>query len=164
MTHDERFILKASDLRFGRAADDRVVLKIGDTMRAVGSVMAAFPLTDPYGMVALRDDNGDEIGILDDVRQLDPVSQKIIAEELERSYFMPKITDILDIEEELGVETWEVETDKGQRTFQVRNVRQNVRKLGRRRLVIKDVDGNRYEIRDWQGLPPVARRFLEEYI
>jgi len=164
MTHDEKFVLKASDLRFGRAADGRVVLKIGDVLRPVGSIMAAFPLSDPHCMVALRDDNGEEIGLLDDARQLDPVSLKIVGEELERSYFMPKITDIFDVQEDLGVVNWEVDTDKGHRVFQVRNVRQNVRKLGRRRLVIKDVDGNRYEVTDTTTLPVPAERLLHPYL
>ena len=142
----------------------KLVLHRDDSVQSVGSVMSVFPLTRPARMVALRDADGDEIGILDDVRKLDPASRGIMAEELERAYFMPAINDILDVREELRVVTWDVVTDKGPRTFQVRHVRQNVRRMGRRRLVIKDVDGNRYEIRDWLKLPPFAQKMIQIYL
>ena len=164
MAEDERSVLAAADVHLGRTDDGRLVLEMGGTSQILGSVMAAFPLTQPHGMVSLRDQDGQELGILDDVRQLDPASREIMAQELERSYFMPKITDILDVKEDLGVVTWVVETDKGPRTFQVRRVRQNVRKMGRRRLVIKDVDGNRYDIRDWLALPPYAQKLIQAYL
>jgi len=35
--------------------------------------------------------------------------------------------------------------------------------MGLRRLVIKDVDGNRYEIRDWQELPSAAHKLIQVY-
>ena len=112
----------------------------------------------------IRDEEGTEIGLLDDVRGLDPDSQRIIRDELERSYFMPRITDVLDVREELNVVIWEVETNRGPRKFEVRHVRQNIRRMGRRRLVIKDVDGNRYEIRDWIKLPPLAQKLIQNYL
>lgn len=164
MTSDDEFLLSASQLRFERDAEGDALVVIDGRPRSLGNVMAAFPLSGRTRMVSLRDQEGQEIGILDDVAGLDETSRQIVTEELERTYFMPRIQDIFDIDEEHQVLTWEVETNRGPRTFQVRHVRQNVRKMGHRRLIIKDVDGNRYEIRDWQGLPPVARRFLEEYI
>lgn len=164
MSDEDRVAFQAADLRVERDEDGRLTLHLSDGAHPVGSVMSAFPLTRPGTMVSFRDEEGEEIGILDDVRQLDPASRQIMAHELERSYFMPAITDILDITEELGVVSWEVETNRGQRTFQVRHVRRNIRKMGRRRLVIKDVDGNRYEIGDWLKLPPLAQKLIQVYL
>jgi len=164
MTSDDDFFISAAQVRFERDPEGNPRLVLDGRPRPLGNVMAAFPLTERTRMISLRDQEGQEIGILDDVAGLDEASRQIITEELERTYFMPRIQDIFDIDEEHRVLTWEVETDRGPRTFQVRHVRQNVRKMGHRRLIIKDVDGNRYEIRDWQRLTPVARRFIEEYI
>jgi hypothetical protein len=164
MPQDDDFVLPAADVRIERDGDGHLVLHLREEARAVGSVVSAFPLTQPGSMVSLRDEEGVEIGILEDVRKLEPASCEIMTEELERAYFMPTITDILDIEEELGVVIWEVETDKGPRTFQVRSIRQNVRKMGGRRLVIKDVDGNRYEVADWLKLPPLAQKLIQSYL
>ncbi|MFP4056053.1 MAG: DUF1854 domain-containing protein [Candidatus Brocadiia bacterium] len=157
-------LLKASELRVRRDEEGCLILTYGGRTQPLGSVMGAFPLTRPGRMVSLRNAEGEEIGMLDNVGALDPESRDIMRQELERSYFMPRILDIADIREELNVVTWEVETNRGPRTFQVRNVRQNVRRMGRRRFVVKDVDGNRYEIRDWANLPAPAQKLIEVYL
>ena len=164
MSEDEEILIRAADVRFTRNAEGRVVMASGGETRVVGNVMSAFPLTSAGRMVSVRDQEGQELGLLDDVHGLDPDSREIVREELERSYFMPRVKDILDIKEELNVVTWEVVTNRGPRTFDVRHVRQNVRRMGPRRLVIKDVDGNRYEIRDWMNLPPLAQRLIQIYL
>lgn len=164
MPQQDLVVLRGESLRFTRDPDGRVLMHRAGTTTPVGAVMSAFPLTRPARMVSLRDEEGAEIGLLEDVRQLDPDSQRVIREELERSYFMPRITDVFDIREELNVVIWEVETNRGPRKFEVRHVRQNVRRMGRRRLVIKDVDGNRYEIRDWIKLPPLAQKLIQNYL
>ena len=117
------------------------------TASSAGSSAGAFDIARPYINIAL-----------------DEISRQIVVEELERTYFMPRITDVYDIHDDLGVVSWEVATDKGDRSFHVRNIRQNVRKMGRRRLVIRDVDGNRYEIRDWARPPAPPEKLLEPYL
>jgi len=164
MSQIDSFVLEPKDIRFGRASDGHVLLHRGEDVLDVGSIMSAFPLTRPGQMVSIRDEEGEEIGILRDVAGLDARSRQVMEEELERAYFMPRICDIFDIQEELNVVTWEVETDRGPRHFEVRNVRQNVRRMGNRRFVIKDVDGNRYEIRDWADLPPAAQRIIWNHL
>ena len=77
---------------------------------------------------------------------------------------MPRVTDILDLRERMNGVEWEVQTNRGPRSFQVRHVRWSVRRIGPRRLVIKDVDGNRYEIRDWMQLSPASQKLLEPYL
>jgi len=164
LPQQELVIIRAGTVKFSRDADGRVILHRGGQSQPVGSIMSAFPLTSPAKMVSIRDEEGTEIGLLDDIRGLDPDSQRIIRDELERSYFMPRVTDVRDVREELNVVIWEVETNRGPRKFEVRHVRQNIRRMGRRRLVIKDVDGNRYEIRDWIKLPPLAQKLIQNYL
>ena len=115
-------------------------------------------------MIVVRDEEGTEVGVLGDISGLDAASRRIVNEELERSYFLPRITDVLAVDEDLGVVTWKVITDRGPRTFQVRRVRQNTRRIGRWRVIIRDVDGNRYEMKDWTALPPRAQRCIEQYL
>jgi hypothetical protein len=161
---EKTFLLNAAEVRFRRDEDGRVQMLRDGGSTAVSGLVAAFPLSRRRRMIAVRDREGREIGILDDTRQLDDTSQAIVRYELERSYFMPRILDVLDIEENLSVVEWQVETDKGPRRFQARGVRKNIRRVGRRRLVIKDVDGNRYEIPDWTDLPAAAQRLIEPYL
>jgi len=164
MSDLEHFILRAGEARFSREGEDRVSLTYRGRSWAVGSVAMAFPLSGRNRMVVVRDEQGAEIGILDDISGLDAASRRIVKEELERSYFLPRIVDVQEVTEELGVITWRVVTDRGPRTFQVRNVRQNMRRIGRGRVIIRDVDGNRYEVPDWTALPPRAQRWMELYL
>jgi hypothetical protein len=158
------FVLPATRAHFERDDDGTVWLRTGDDRQAVSSMQGAFPLSHRLCMISLRDLDGNEIAMLDSVESLDAASARIVEDELQRSYFMPRITDIIDIHEAHNVVEWDVETDKGPRTFQVRGVRKNVRRIGDKRLVVKDVDGNRYEIRDWTQLDAHPQELLDPYL
>ena len=161
---DNNFLLDPAILRFRRDSEGNVILLRGQDSCLVGSVTAVFPLTDPNSLVSLRDPDGNEIGIIDGATKLDHDSRKIVRQELDRSYFMPQITDIHEIDEQHNLVLWRVETNRGLRDFYVRHLRQNMRRIGLRRHVVKDVDGNRYEIADWATLPTGAQHILEPYI
>ena len=162
----DAFIIDAAAARFERdpADDAHVLMTIDGATQQVGSVAMAFPLSDRARMVVVRDRSGEEIGILDDLSKLGEDSREIVEAEIEKAYFLPQIVSVNDIEQELNIVTWSVETDRGPRDFHVRGIRQNVRRIGRVRLVIRDVDGNRYEIPDIRTLSPRGRRLVEEYI
>ena len=104
-----------------------------------------------------------EIGIIRDMRELDKKSQKILTSELEVNYFTPKITRINKIKSDFGSYTWTVETDKGPRTFEVR-YREDVHIVPPNRVLIRDVDGNRYEIPDYSRLDSSSRTMLEKHM
>jgi len=161
---EEKLFLDTKDLRLRRNDDGSVMMESAGGRRLVANIVGAFPLSGPGQMLSLRDVEGQEIGLVQSVRDLDNESREVIREELERSYFMPEIVDILDISERRNLVEWEVLTDRGQRTFHVRNVRHNVRRLGQSRLVIKDFHGNRYEVRNWMKLSPRAQKLLEPYV
>ena len=159
--------LDASKIRFKRERSqdgEELCLITEDGTYHVDTITMAFPLSHRTSMVVVRDQDGEEIGIISNLSGLDEASSKIVSMEMEKSYFLPAILDVYDVAEHLGVATWKVETDRGARTFLVRQPRQNLRKIGRRRVVIRDVDGNRYEIKNIQSLPPRAQRKFEEFL
>jgi len=158
------FIINGAEVRFTSGPDGTILMHDPTGERPIGSVAPAFPFTCPKGMIGLRDREGNEIGILEGLAGLDAQSRRLVEEALERCYFMPRIHNILDIQEVLSVVEWEVETNKGARAFQVRDVRKSIRRVAVRKLVIKDVDGNRYQIPDWMTLPAHAQKLLEPYI
>ncbi len=159
------FSAAADDVRLRRPEREsslRLVLN-GETRR-VSRVANAFPLSASSPVVAFFDTEGEEIGIMRQPDALDQQSHRVLQEELEKSYFMPRIVQIIDIEEEMGVESWDVVTDKGERSFEVRDPRRNVRKISGRRVIIKDVDGNRYEVKDWTGLDRDSLQLLTKHL
>jgi Domain of unknown function (DUF1854) len=70
---------------------------------------------------------------------------------------VPEITD------DFGIQRWEVETDRGPRVFEVRS-REDLRWVGPGHLVIRDVDGNRFEIRRFEELDLNSRLKIESYL
>ncbi len=126
-----------------------------------------FPLTDPdqfISFVEIKDGKKDEeIGIIEDLRKLDSKSRKVLKAELKRVYFMPQITKINRMKDNHGVMAFDVETDKGQREFETR-YREDIRKISDGRVIIKDSDGNRYEIRDYLKLDQRSIELIDSEI
>jgi len=132
----------------------------------------AFPLSQIGRYLSFRykedseenDEDDKEIGMLKDINDLDQKSKEAVEQALEKIYFMPKITKIYEIEEEFGVTRWEVETEKGQRSFDIKSRRKDVRPHGNGRIVIHDIDGNRYEIPDIEELDKDSYNILRSEI
>ncbi|HHV55929.1 MAG TPA: DUF1854 domain-containing protein [Firmicutes bacterium] len=126
-------------------------------------IALAMPLTRRRQYLVLSDAEGHEIGIIKDLDELESHSRRLAEEYLARAYFIPRITRVLAIEEQFGITTWRVETDRGPRAFEVRD-RRDMRFIGRNHLVIKDVDGNRYEIEDYRALDARSTALIETQI
>lgn len=133
-----------------------------DSIRAYHgvSVRRAFPISGADHMVTFVDRDGNEIGVLLDPAQLDPASLQALDAEMELAYFVPRITKIIDLKDEYGLRTWQVETDRGPREFATQS-RYDVRPVSKTRYFIRDVDGNRYEISDTRSLDPKSRSKLD---
>ena len=112
------------------------------------SVARAFPLSDPDHYLGFLDGDGKDIGLLHDPGHLDPESRQIVEEELEKRYFVPVVERVLTVKEEFGTIYWTVETDRGPKDIIVRNLRDNLQELSASRVIITDVDGNRFEFAD----------------
>lgn len=119
-----------------------------------------FPVSEAADYISFLDGHDREMLLLRDPGGLDPESARVLAEELSRTYFVPKITYIYNIEDAHGAARWEVETDRGYRVFDVRD-REDVRVFKGRRVLLQDADGNRYEIEDIAALDEGSRRLVD---
>ncbi len=116
------------------------------------AVRRILPLSDPDHYISIGVGEEMEIGIIENPAQLDPESQTILREELDKRYFTPIIQKIYRVKERFDVHDWEVETSRGRVTFSVQGLHQNVRQVPPARLLITDVRGNRYDIPDYHRL------------
>jgi hypothetical protein len=142
--------LEPGDLRLFRTGGDSVRATIRDTDGTERTwlrvqLARAFPLRDPEHWIGLRDSSDNDIGMLRSLEGMDSESQSIAREELERRYFLPRVTGVRKVKREVETITWEVDTDKGPRTVHVQNLRDSVRELGQGRILITDRSGNRIE-------------------
>jgi catechol 2,3-dioxygenase-like lactoylglutathione lyase family enzyme len=125
--------------------------------------MRAFPLSEPEQFVALLDTDGNEVALIPDLSQLPARPRELLEQELEKSYFLPELVRVLEISDEFGIQRWEVETDRGARVFEVRS-REDLRWLHPGHLIVRDVDGNRYEIKRFDDLDVQSRLKIESYL
>lgn len=90
-----------------------------------------------------------ELGMIEDVEELDSGSQEAVARELQLHYFVPTIQRILTIREEFGFLYWQVETDRGPKEFVMRDsIIGSVRQVSPNRWLVIDINQTRYEVRD----------------
>jgi hypothetical protein len=123
----------------------------------------AFPISAVADCVSFLDRDDKEVVLLKGTSELDPESRQVLDEEIGRTYFVPKITYIYEIEDAHGAARWEVETDHGYRVFDVRD-REDVRVIQGRRVLLQDADGNRFEIEDLRLLDPQSQRLVDKEI
>jgi len=123
-------------------------------------VRRAFPLERPDRYIGFLHADSTELGMLVNAEELDAESQRVLAEELEKTYFLPVITAITELGEEFGVVYADVETSVGPRQLEIRGIRSNIRILSRRRALIIDAVGNRYELPSTDELPKRTREIL----
>jgi hypothetical protein len=164
MANQEMNLIAVDDVRLRRNESGDTIATIGGAEHVIGQIQSVFPISNRHHFALLRDEHGEEIGIIEQAHELDGESKRILREELERSYFLPQITDIRDIDEKHGVFTMDVITDRGERVFEVRNPRQNIRPVGGGRYIIKDVDGNRYDIPKLRNLGPRSQNLMTEFV
>ena len=123
-----------------------------------------FPMTKPFSYIQIVDEANKEIGILKDTSSVDYKSQMYISEYLDEFYFIPKIQEIHDIQEEYRISRWDVTTDKGRCAFEVLSRTTDIHVLEEGKVIVRDADNNRYEIPDYRKLPRRSRRLLENEI
>ena len=133
----------------------------GDRSYLKVRVVCAAPLSQPDRYICFLDEKNEVICTVEDPIDLDAVSQRIVKEEIEQRYMTAIIKRIDSLKSEFGVSYWEVETDRGNREFVVRNVSENAQWITDRRLLLLDVDGNRFEIANLEVLDKKSRGLIE---
>lgn len=160
----QRF-LDPSKLTFTRSDVGTVRLEIHNQvchLRVI--VRRLMPLSNPNQYISLAADEDTEIGILVNPSELALESQKILNEELDKRYFTPTIKKVYRVKEQFGIHEWEVETERGQVTFQVRGLNQNIKQAPPARLFVTDVRGNRYDIPDYRELDAKSFHQIQRHL
>ena len=106
---------------------------------------------------------GSEIGVIENIKDLKKSGREIVVDQLEKAYYMPRIERINSIDGRFGVTQWQVDTNFGPSQINLGS-RLNVTPMDSSRVLIKDVDGNRYEIVNYNELDPKSHALLELYL
>ena len=130
------------------------------------NVYRTFPVTSPEEYISIReaDDKAREIGVVKKLSALDKDQADMLREQLRLRYFTPEITKIIDIKTEYGYGYFNVVTNFGACRFTIHNGGGAVVSLSDSRIMITDLDGNRFEIPDIYSLSASERKKLDLFI
>lgn len=150
-------------LTIERGADGRLWAAWPDrTARAV-TVRRAFPWSEPAKYLSLRDDDEEEYALVADPADLDRASRQALEHALVEAGFVLEIVRVHEIEEEVEIRHWRVETRQGGRTFQTR-LDDWPRTLPGGGLLIRDVAGDLYHLADPASLDRRSRDLLWAFV
>ena len=157
-------VLEPSSLAFRGEANRLQMRQAGEEEWQEVTLVRLFALSEPERWISVLDKDDKEIGILLDLHELSRGDLALVREELDRRYLVPEIGTILSCRQRFDMVQWTADTDRGRVSFLTRNLREQVQRPLGRHLILTDVEGNRYDIPDFEALDPASRRLLEQHV
>jgi hypothetical protein len=140
-------------------APDRSLVLVRQGRRTRVQPRRCFPWREPGRFISLADDQGREQALVRDPADLPASSRQALAGALADAGFTLEIRRILSVDKEIEIRHWRVDVGGRVRTFQT-ELDEWPRHLSGGALLIRDVAGDLYTIRDPERLDERSRRFL----
>src|SRR4051812_4280868 len=109
--------LKPNSVELRNVGGGRLIAVVGGDAIAV-RLRQCFPWSEPGRHLSLRDRDEREVVLVEDPALLPLASRHALEQALADAGFVLEITRVLDIEEEVEIRQWTVETEQGRRSFQ----------------------------------------------
>lgn len=105
--------LSTDDLKLWRLDDGSLVMKHAGRKTLLASPRRALPLSNLDEFIVFSDLDGNEVGVLRSVHDLEESSRTVLQEALAREYVLERITRILEVDKEplTGQTRWRVELE-----------------------------------------------------
>ena len=123
-----------------------------------------FPFDLLWEFISVLDDDQTEIGIIRDLSLFEGESHDLLRGELSRRYYAPVIKRIHNVKERYGFSYWRVTTEEGNVSFTLHDTFRSIIRAGEYRLIIIDVNGNRFEIPNVEALDRKSYKKIELYL
>lgn len=158
--------LTEKNATFSRTEGGFVSLTVGEEVYSRVHVVRMFPFTDPQHYISIRtpEERSKEIGIIEDIGKLNKDTRSMLEEQMNLRYFTPIIQKIISIKEEYGYAYFDVLTDRGACRFTIHMGGSSIIHLSDTRILISDIDENRFEIPDVDQLTAGERKKLDLFL
>jgi hypothetical protein len=124
----------------------------------------AFPIQSPEDGISLVSSDGHEVAWIDLLADVPESAQTLVRDALATREFMPVITRILSVTSFSTPCTWSVNTDRGDTEFVLRGD-EDIRRIGKdNALLIADVHGIQYLVRDQFALDTASKKILDRFM
>jgi len=144
------------------AVDGRLVVLVDGESVPV-RLRQCFPWSEPGLHLSLRNDDEREVAIVDDPTLLEPESREALEHALAEAGFVLEVTRVLDIDEEVEIRQWTVETRQGRRSFQT-HLDDWPRSLPNGGILIRDVAGDLYRLAAPAEMDKKSRELLWAFV
>jgi hypothetical protein len=143
----------------------KLVLTNNDGERFGGVVpVRAFPVQSPQDGIALVNTDGKEVAWIPHLAALPKDYRSLIDEELAGREFMPVIHHISSVTSFSTPCTWTVATDRGDTQFVLRGD-EDIRRIGTDgALLVADIHGIQYLIRNQFALDATSKKILDRFL
>lgn len=143
-----------------------VSLTLGEESYPRVQVVRMFPFSEPGKFISIRtaEEASKEIGVIEALDTFPKEVQEMLLEQLNLRYFTPIITKIYQIKDEYGYAYFDVETDRGRCRFVIHMGGNAVVHLSDVRIIISDIDENRFEIPDVTKLTVKEQKRLDLFL
>ena len=122
-----------------------------------------FPFELEWEFISVLNAENEEIGIIRDV-SLFGEGAEMLRDEIRRRYYAPVIQKILNVKERYGFSYWKVECAEGEVSFTLHDTYRSIIHAGKDRVIILDVNGNRFEIVSIAALDKKSYKKIELYL
>ena len=127
------------------------------------SPVRAFPVQAPEDGISLVSTDGKEVGWIDRIEDWPAAAGALVREELTGREFMPEIARINSVTSFATPCTWSVATDRGETEFVLRG-EEDIRRLTVDTLLISDIHGIHYLIRDLRELDKHSKKIIDRFL
>ncbi|RZT09307.1 protein of unknown function [Duganella sp. CF402] len=127
------------------------------------SPVRAFPVQAPEDGISLLNSDGKEVAWIDRIGDLPAAVGALVSEELSGREFMPEIARINSVTSYATPCTWSVKTDRGDTEFVLRG-EEDIRRLTIDTLLITDIHGIHYLIRDLRELDKHSKKIIDRFL
>lgn len=159
--------LTRDNCKFSLSAGGFVTLDFDKNIYENVDIIRTFPFTMPDELLSVRESTGKkrEIGIIKNLTtDFDKDTVNVISKHLELRYYMPVIEKIISIKEVSGYVHFKVNTNHGEINFSLQSNGNHFSYLSDTRILITDLEGNRYEIPDVKQLTAKELKKLDLYM
>lgn len=126
-------------------------------------VVRAYPVTAPEQGVGIMAADGHELAWFERLDQVPPALQASVREALAEREFLPEIQRLHTVSSLVTPSVWTVQTDRGMARFMLKG-EEDIRRLTGKALIVSDVDGVQYLIRDPMALDRHSRKLLDRFM
>ena len=149
-------------LKLERRADGQLWAALNGDEQPV-RVHRCFPWSEPGRFLSLRDVDDEEFTLVSTLDELEAESRRVLEHALTEAGFVLQVERVVDVDEEVEIRTWKVETRQGPRSFQTRldDWPTDVPGGG---ILIRDVAGDLYHIPDPRALDARSRGWLWAFV